>query len=410
MVVYKSFTDTTLTYDATATSTTLFINVDDNFGTISLAGKNFKSYDALNGYIVRTTLTVSSNGWVSYYAQTAKVSGSSTQTPTNVIKLFGFNLVTTVKYYFDPLNNLYLSITGYNYVSIFDTLTTLNKLTLIAKITPSGMISVYYNVPAFGSNPAVGFVGNNSVISTDDIIYTSYNGSGAYDPANLHNKVLVFDATGNFLTSKLSITPTITLSVPSKTYGDLPFTITASSDSRGVITYTSSNQNVATIIGNIVTIVGAGSATITAFQATDSNYLAASKDTTLTVGKKNPIITLNVPSKTYGDSSFTITASSSSTGAFSYTSNNESVATIIGNIVTIVGAGSATITAFQATDSNYLAASKYTTLTVGKKTPIITLSVPSKTYGELPFTIIASSDSTGVITYTSSNQNVATII
>jgi hypothetical protein len=58
--------------------------------------------------------------------------------------------------------------------------------------------------------------------------------------------------------------------------------------------------------------------------------------------------------KVVGDASFTLTApTSNSTGAFTYTSSNTAVATISGNTVTIVGAGSTTITATQAAAGSY---------------------------------------------------------
>jgi hypothetical protein len=68
-----------------------------------------------------------------------------------------------------------------------------------------------------------------------------------------------------------------------------------------------------------------------------------------------PILTnFSIPAKQVGDSSFTITPpTSASTGSFSYTSSNESVATISGNQITIVGEGSSTITATQAAAGNF---------------------------------------------------------
>jgi len=61
--------------------------------------------------------------------------------------------------------------------------------------------------------------------------------------------------------------------VPSKLTTDLPFTLTApTSNSAGSFSYSSSNTNVATISGNTVTIVGAGSSIITATQAADGAY------------------------------------------------------------------------------------------------------------------------------------------
>lgn len=61
-----------------------------------------------------------------------------------------------------------------------------------------------------------------------------------------------------------------------------------------------------------------------------------------------------VPAKTVGSASFTLTApTSNSTGTFSYTSSDPNVATISGNTVTIVGAGTSVITATQAAAGAY---------------------------------------------------------
>ena len=68
--------------------------------------------------------------------------------------------------------------------------------------------------------------------------------------------------------------PTLSnFSVPSKLLTDAPFAITApTSNSSGAFTYSSSNINVATITGNMITIVGGGSSTITAIQAAAGGF------------------------------------------------------------------------------------------------------------------------------------------
>ena len=60
-----------------------------------------------------------------------------------------------------------------------------------------------------------------------------------------------------------------------------------------------------------------------------------------------------LPAKLTTDAAFDLTATASSSLAVSYASSNEAVATVTGNTVTIVGAGSTTITASQAGDANY---------------------------------------------------------
>ena len=70
------------------------------------------------------------------------------------------------------------------------------------------------------------------------------------------------------------------------------------------------------------------------------------------------ISNFSIAGKFAGDPAFTLpTPTSNSTGAFTYTSSNTSVATVSGNVVTIVGAGSSTITANQAASAPWLAGS-----------------------------------------------------
>ncbi|MFY7731260.1 MAG: RCC1-like domain-containing protein, partial [Flavobacterium sp.] len=121
----------------------------------------------------------------------------------------------------------------------------------------------------------------------------------------------------------------------------------------------------------------------------------------------------SVPPKTFGDSSFNLVdPSSNSNGAFSYTSSNTSVATIVGRTVTIVGAGTSVITATQAATINYTSASTTANFLVNPATPTLSnFSVLSKTFGDTPFPITQpTSNSSGALSYTSSNASVATIV
>ncbi len=92
--------------------------------------------------------------------------------------------------------------------------------------------------------------------------------------------------------------PTLSnFSIPAKMLGDAPFSITApTSNSSGAFTYTSSNTNVATVTGNTITILKAGSSVITANQAAAAPYSAGSIVATLTVGV-SPLST-NAPNPT----------------------------------------------------------------------------------------------------------------
>jgi gliding motility-associated-like protein len=210
--------------------------------------------------------------------------------------------------------------------------------------------------------------------------------------------------------------PTITI-LPNITrgYGSAAVTLVApSSNSNGAFTYTISDAAVATISGATLTAVGIGTATLTTTQAESANYNAGSVTRTVTVVKGNPTIgTFAAINKTFGDAAFALTAPSSlSTGAFTYASSDATVATVSGSTVTIVGAGTANITATQATDANYNPASVTAVLTVAKATPTLSSFADiNKTTTDAPFTLTApiSSAGTGAITYSSSNTAVATV-
>jgi len=86
----------------------------------------------------------------------------------------------------------------------------------------------------------------------------------------------------------------------------------------------------------------------------------------------------NIPTQVIGvNSTYTINATSNSTGAITYSSSNSAVATISGNVITIVGAGTSTITATEAADLNYTAATFTTTLTVNYAGPTTSAPVPT---------------------------------
>lgn len=208
-----------------------------------------------------------------------------------------------------------------------------------------------------------------------------------------------------------TLVPTITFSPITKTYGDSSFSLSPSSNSSGAFTFSSSDGSVATISGNTATIVGVGSATITATQATTTTYTASSTTATLTVLQATPVITFSPITKTYGDSSFSLSPSSNSPGSFTYTSGSTSVATISGSTVTIVHAGTSTITATQASTTNFLTASTTALLTVDTATPTFgTFADVTKQLGDNPFTLTApSSNSAGAFTFSSANLSIATI-
>ncbi len=199
-----------------------------------------------------------------------------------------------------------------------------------------------------------------------------------------------------------------------KTFGDADFAPGASASSSLPVTYTSSNENVATIVSNQVHIVGAGSCTIHADQSGDANYTLANRvSQSLTVNKAGQTITFNaLADKTYGAADFGPGGSSSSGLGVVYSSSNTAVATIVNGEIHVVGAGGCTIHADQSGDANYTSANRVSqSLTVNKADQTITFNaLADKTFGAADFGPGGSSSSGLGVVYSSSNTAVATIV
>ncbi|SNT36705.1 Por secretion system C-terminal sorting domain-containing protein [Ekhidna lutea] len=238
-------------------------------------------------------------------------------------------------------------------------------------------------------------------------ITASQAGNDTYEAAT--------DATQELIVGKQSQTITFE-AIESKSFGDADFELVATGgDSGNPVTFTSSEESVATVSGSTVTIVGAGATTITASQAGNDTYEAATDATQeLIVGKQSQTITLEaIESKSYGDPDFELVATGGDSGnPVTFTSSDESVATVSSNTVTIVGAGTTAITASQAGNDTYEAATDVTQeLIVGKQSQTISFeAIESKTFGDADFELVATGgDSGNPVTFISSDESVAIV-
>lgn len=310
---------------------------------------------------------------------------------------------------------------------------------------PSGMTNTdpkltlnsdgYYGLSA--TSPAINGASSNypALLYIPLIDTLSLDIQGQYRPVTRSQKDVgceEYGATGTVLNKPLTIanvgpsylggpaTPTLTdqniifNSLPSKTVGDANFAPGAYATSGLTVSYSSSNTAVATIVSNQIHIVGGGTSTITASQAGNTSYNAATGVTqTLTVNKQNQTITFGtLPTKLVTDADFSAGASASSGLTVSLSSSNTAVATIVSGQIHIVGAGTSTITASQAGNSSYNAATSVPqTLTVNKLTQTITFgALPSKLVTDVDFGAGATSSSGLTVSLTSSNTAVATIV
>jgi hypothetical protein len=151
----------------------------------------------------------------------------------------------------------------------------------------------------------------------------------------------VASATQSILLSGSSVASVPTLSfasIPTETYGNAPFTVSASSASSGAVTY-AMVSGPATISGATVTLTGAGTVVLSASQVASGNYAATTVTTSFTVAATVPTLSFAaIPSETYGNAPFAVSASSASSGAVTYAVTS-GPATISGATVTLTGAG-----------------------------------------------------------------------
>jgi len=161
-------------------------------------------------------------------------------------------------------------------------------------------------------------------------------------------------------------------SITVKTFGDPDFLPVGTTSSGLPIIYKSYDSTIATIVNEKIHIMGVGICNIYANQKGNEIYgVAKTVRKTLMVIKADQTINFgNLSSKTFGDPNFSLTATSNSGLAITFTSSNPNVATVENGTVHIVGAGTCTIYADQAGNANYNAAPQVgRTLTVNKFVP-----------------------------------------
>ncbi len=199
-----------------------------------------------------------------------------------------------------------------------------------------------------------------------------------------------------------------------RTFGDADFNHNISANSGLPVTLISSNTAVATIAGSKIHIVAAGSSTITASQAGDNFYNAATNlNLSLTVNKAAQTITFPALSTiAINAPDFDPGATASSGLAVTYSTSNPLVATIVGGKIRATGMGTVNITASQSGNTNYNAATNLSkSLTIAGLLQTITFSaIQNKVVGDPDFEIGAATSSGLPLSYLSSNTAVAIIV
>jgi type VI protein secretion system component Hcp len=219
-------------------------------------------------------------------------------------------------------------------------------------------------------------------------------------------------------------TPTLSIaSISNKLTTADPFSVSVTSPSGGVKTYSSSHPQFASIDSStgLVTLVSGGTTTITVNMAAsaDGVYTAAGPvSTQLVVDKATPTLSIaSISNKLTTADPFSVSVTSPSSGVKTYSSSHPQFASINSStgIVTLVSGGTTTITVNMAAsaDGVYAAAGPVSTqLVVDKATPTLSIaSISDKLTTADPFSVseLVTKSGTGVLAYSSSNPQFASI-
>lgn len=184
-----------------------------------------------------------------------------------------------------------VNVTGYSLIGAQASYYTLSTSSLTANITPvnltvSGVTAS--NKVYDGTTVATISGGTLSGVLPADTANVSVSSAGTFASSNVGNNIVVTigltgSAAVNYTITQPSLTANITIATQTITFGTLAPQTTSTADynpgasaSSGLtITYTSSDPSVATIVSNQIHIVGVGFTIITASQAGNGNYSAA---------------------------------------------------------------------------------------------------------------------------------------
>ena len=261
------------------------------------------------------------------------------------------------------------------------------------------------------SNPRVATVtgGVLNILSTGTSTITATQAASGVYTERSRSALLVVDpgtpVVGAFASQSVSITQsTLRLNPPTST-------------SNGAWTFTSSKPAVASVSGNVVTLLDGGVVDITATQSSTALFNSTTAKMTLTVVALIPVIgtfgNITLMKDSVGSVTL-ISPTSTSPGTWTFTSSNPAVATIVGATLTPVGLGTSTITATQAHSGNYSTATTSMTVTIQAAFPTLGafLSVTTAYLASAANTVVIkvpTSNSAGAWTLTSSDPTVASL-
>jgi uncharacterized protein YjdB len=196
-------------------------------------------------------------------------------------------------------------------------------------------------------------------------IWAYQDGNGTFAPARVVVREITVTSGGTVQQSQsINFAP-----LSAKLASDAPFALSATATSGLPVSFASSNASVATISGNTVTIVGAGTTNITATQAGNASFLAATPvvrqlvvnpATVAVSGVSVSPTSLSLTVGATGSLTATVSPANATNKSVTWSSSAPAIATVSASgVVTAQSVGTASITA-RTIDGNFAASSAVT--------------------------------------------------
>ncbi|MCF6225569.1 MAG: hypothetical protein L3J22_04600 [Xanthomonadales bacterium] len=157
-------------------------------------------------------------------------------------------------------------------------------------------------------------------------------------------------------------------------------TLSATADSGLTVTFGTSTPTICTVSGNTVSLDAAGTCTVTADQAGDASFNAAPQvtlDITVSVSDQTISGFSAAPASGNIGGSSTLSATASSGLPVTFGSDTPTICTVAGNVVSYIAMGQCDLTADQAGDANYNAATQATFSIDVTDTPLPPIAIPT---------------------------------
>ncbi len=189
--------------------------------------------------------------------------------------------------------------------------------------------------------------------------------------------------------------------------------VTATATSGGPITYSSLTSSVCSISGNVVSALNAGTCTIAASQAGDTNYNPATQATqSFSIGQVGQTISFGAAPTLAAGGTGSVSATGGASGStVTFSSLTTGICSVSGTTVRGLAIGTCTIAANQAGTANYGAAAQVTqNIAVGQGSQTITFgAAPSLAVGGTATVSVTGGGSTSPLVLTSTTLTICTV-